>query len=266
MKEAIVSQSNWSEDNSVTYQKLAAVVVPRRAEQMAALLTLLPFGRDEAFHVVELASGEGYLADAILRAFPQSTLLALDLSQTMRATTVERLVPYGARARVAAFDMAASDWYSLLDGADAVLSSLCVHHLNAAGKQALFAAVGQRLSRRGAFLIADLLLPQRPQARELFAATYDSTVRAQAAEDALYEAYLRTEWNYYRYPDDMDQPSPLFDQLTWLSQAGFSGVDCFWLHAGHAVYGGYKAAEPVASGLSYDEALAAVNETLGKLS
>jgi hypothetical protein len=26
----------------------------------------------------------------------------------------------------------------------------------------------------------------------------------------------------------------------WLKHAGFAGVDCLWLFAGHAVFGGFK--------------------------
>ena len=52
-------------------------------------------------------------------------------------------------------------------------------------------------------------------------------------------------------------PSPLFDQLAWLSEAGFEPVDCFWLLAGHAVYGGYKnGAKSNGERISYGEALA----------
>ncbi|MCZ2095632.1 MAG: hypothetical protein LC121_05060 [Anaerolineae bacterium] len=142
-----------------------------------------------------------------------------------------------------------------------MLSSLCIHHLDAAGKQALFAAVGERLSERGTFLIADLMLPTRPQAREWFAATYDAIVREQAG-DALYEEFARAEWNYYRFPDDQDQPSPLFDQLTWLWQAGFYGVDCFWMQAGHAVFGGYKSPQAVERGIPYADARKAARDAL----
>lgn len=230
---------------------------------MAALLTLLPFNRDDSFRVVELASGEGLLANAILTAFPNATLLALDLSESMRQATTERLAAFGARAQVGAFNMAAHDWYGLLEGADAVLSSLCIHHLDAAGKQALFAAVGERLSARGAFLIADVVLHTRPQAREFYAATYDATVRQQVDDDALYEQFVRAQWNFYRHPHEHDQPSPLFDQLTWLSKAGFHGVDCFLMQAGHAVFGGYKGTQPIEGGIAYEEALQVARDALG---
>ena len=47
----------------------------------------------------------------------------------------------------------------------------------------------------------------------------------------------------YRYPDPsdtIDKPSTLFEQLTWLAQAGFAEVDVYWVQAGHALFGGRK--------------------------
>ena len=45
----------------------------------------------------------------------------------------------------------------------------------------------------------------------------------------------------YDYPDPgFDIPSPLIDHFTWLREAGFTGIDCFWSRAGHALYGGYR--------------------------
>ena len=81
----------WSAESSAVYRQLASVAVPAREEQVATLLSLLPFGREEAFHVVELASGEGILSQAILEAFPAATVLALDGEESMRQATVARL-------------------------------------------------------------------------------------------------------------------------------------------------------------------------------
>ncbi len=36
-----------------------------------------------------------------------------------------------------------------------------------------------------------------------------------------------------------DQPSRLSDQLRWLTDAGFTGAGCFWMRAGHAIFGGF---------------------------
>ena len=251
---------SWTEADSALYQELAAVAVPERAEQMAALLVLLPFGPEEAGRVVELGCGEGRLTQAILDAYPQATALALDGSAEMRAQTAARLERFGQRARVGEFALDSDAWWLLVEGADAVVSSLAVHHLDGAGKRRLFAALGKRLSRRGALLIADLVEPVRAEARELFAAGWDQAAerQAQAPGGSLraFEQFQQTHWNIFRYPDPVDMPSPLSDQLLWLRDAGFSSVDCFWLRAGHAVYGGYRAAERASSPpLSFLEAL-----------
>jgi tRNA (cmo5U34)-methyltransferase len=57
-----------------------------------------------------------------------------------------------------------------------------------------------------------------------------------------FEAFRATRWNLYDEPgpDPVDHPSPLFDQLRWLDEAGLAAVDVFWLKAGHAVFGGQK--------------------------
>ena len=45
----------WTESDSELFQELAAVGVPDRAEQMATLLALLPFGAGESGRVVSKA-------------------------------------------------------------------------------------------------------------------------------------------------------------------------------------------------------------------
>ena len=260
--------NSWSEDNSEVYRRLAQVAVPARAEQLAALLTLIPFGREAAFKAVELASGEGRLSDALLSLFPKATLVALDGSESMRAATGERLARHGRRGQVAAFEMAASDWYGQLSGADVVLSSLCVHHLSDDQKRALFTAVAGRLSQHGALLIADLVRPQRGEARELFAASWEASVAAQsqavAGDDSLARLFDSEQWNWYRHPDPFDKPSSLFDQLHWMHQSGFRVTDVFWMQAGHAIYGGYKAESSFDAprGVAYADALRAAEAAL----
>jgi trans-aconitate methyltransferase len=250
----------WSAENSAVYRQLASVAVPAREEQVATLLSLLPFGRAEAFHVIELASGEGMLSQAILEAFPAATVLALDGEESMRQATAARLRPYGERARVAAFDIASILWYSELSSGDVVVSSLCVHHLTGHGKRDLFTVVHDCISARGCLLIADLVLPQREEARALFAAAWDRSAeersRAQTGDTALFDLFVRECWNYYRYPDPFDQPSSLFDQLRWLDEAGFAAVDCFWMQAGHAIYGGYREQAGAMVGDALDDATA----------
>lgn len=254
-------QATWTEENSETYARLAAVAVPNREEQLATLLTLIPFGPDEAFQAVELGSGQGYLSRALLTAFPRASVTALDGSETMRRRTGEQLGEFGLRARVEAFNLSETEWRRWLSTADVVLSSLVLHHLDEDGKQDLFQAVADRTTARGALLIADLVAAQRPEANGLFGATLERMAELQALAETgsadIFQLFKSEEWNHYFFPDEeVDHPSPLFHQLMWLANAGFPIVDCFWMHAGHAVYGGYKTrGQADAAGLPFADAL-----------
>jgi ubiquinone/menaquinone biosynthesis C-methylase UbiE len=249
----------WSEADSHLYQGLASIAVPRRAEQMAAILTLLPFGPEDTAKVVELCCGEGRLTASVLHCFPAVQALALDGSAEMRARAEERLAEFGQRARVGALDLAATDWWLEMDAADAVISSLAIHHLSGEQKRRLFEAVARRLSARGALLIADLVEPQRPEAGELFGSTWDAAAEANATAlraPHTYQQFVATQWNYFRFPDPVDTPSSLFDQLCWMRDAGLGSVDCYWLDAGHAIYGGYRDISAAHPQLAFGTALA----------
>jgi tRNA (cmo5U34)-methyltransferase len=245
-----VQESEWG-----LYRDLGAVVVPRRADQAAALLTLLPFDAGSEFTAVELGCGEGRLTAALLAAFPRARVVALDGDPEMLGIARARLSAYGTRGSVERFELESDEWWPHAEGAGTIVSSLCVHHLDGPGKQTLFRAARRLLAARGALLIADLVEPARPEARTLFADSYDRSA-ARGPSD-LYRRFLDARWNYFRYPDETDMPSGLFEQLKWLEAAGFQDVDCFWLDAGHALYGGYTSGAGAGIGLGAAEAAVA---------
>ena len=228
-----------------------------RRAQLATLLTLLPLPRSGPSRVLELGCGTGGLSYAILEGFPECHVLALDGSDAMRERTRKHVHHFEPRVDVRPFVLDREDWRKSLDGVDAVVSSLALHHLSGEGKRELFRRAAQSLSERGAFLVADLVEPQRSEAEEVFRVTWDETAEAAGSELGAPETARRfhaEEWNIFRYPDPADTPSPLFHQLEWLREAGFAVVDCFWLYAGHAIYGGYRSSEGQSDGLSYRRA------------
>ena len=237
--------SGWTEKDSQTFREIADVAVPRREEMTATLVAAVPFAADESLKILELGSGDGRLAEALLTVFPRATLTALDGSESMRQETTKRLALFGDRARVAAFDLAALDWWDRMFGVDLIVSSLCLHHLNDAKKQYLYKAAAERLSPRGALLMADLIDPQHDASRRLAADVWDAEAKRQAVAIGAperFQQFLDEGWNHFRFPDASDHPAALFHQLVWLRHAGFAAVDCCWLHAGHAVFGGFKQA------------------------
>ena len=108
----------WSEEDSQMYRSIAKVAVPARREQIATMLTLLPFEREDSFRVAELGCGEGALTYAILDQFPNATALALDGSLTMRDHASSCLKPFDARANVDVFDLTTSDWLAKVEAVD----------------------------------------------------------------------------------------------------------------------------------------------------
>ena len=239
------ARPGWTEADSRRFIDDGAVFVPSREEQIATLCGLIPARPDEAFTVAELGAGAGVLARAVLEAFPRCRYVALDGSTAMRARLTETLHRHRERVEIRDFELAARGWRAALPSPlRAVLASLVVHHLPAPGKRRLFADLARRLEPGGALLLADVVEPTGPSARETFARQWADAARAQslALTGGLeaFERFERDGWNFYRgTPDPIDQPSRLDEQLRWLRAAGFATVDCFWMRAGHAIFGAW---------------------------
>jgi tRNA (cmo5U34)-methyltransferase len=243
------TSNQWNEGDSEIFLDLGEIFVPGRAEQMAALLDLIPARTDEHFTLVELASGEGALAQAILERFPACHYLAFDGSAVMRQHMRQRLAQFSNRLEIRPFELAEQEWRATLPiPLRCVVSSLSIHHLFDEEKQQLFRQLAAYLEPTGALLVADINRPATQQIADLFAQQYDDIVRRQSlnvrGDLSGYEQFQQLKWNYFLYDynstETSDHPSCLSDQLVWLREAGFSVVDCFWMRAGHAVYGGYK--------------------------
>ena len=89
---------SWGEEDSAVYRALAEVAVPGREAQLATMLCLLPFGRDEAFRIVDVGCGEGVFARAAMTVYPMASVLGLDGSASMREHTEALLKPFGERS------------------------------------------------------------------------------------------------------------------------------------------------------------------------
>jgi SAM-dependent methyltransferase len=239
----------WGEDESKTFVELGQAMVPGREEIERTFMDLIPAEPEEPFVGVEIGTGTGWLSAAVLREFPKARILGLDGSPEMLRTASERLGQYEDRAELRRFRLEEPSWTDELPQAVRIfLSSLVLHHLDGVGKRDLFGQLLERLEPGGALLFADVMEPRTARARRYFAATWEEEIRRRSVEihgDArAHEFFVRERWNIYEYPDPSDKPSTLTEQLRWMEQAGFEGVDVFWARAGHALLGGYR---PVAA-------------------
>lgn len=238
----------WSEEESAQFISLGRMYTPRRDEILETFLDLIPFQPDDSFTGIELGTGAGWLSEGILRRFSSVRMIGFDGSEAMRSTTSRLLVPFGSRAEVMPFRLESQVWrVSLPSPLHLVVSSLVVHHLDGEGKRHLFHDMYTKLAPGGAFLMCDVVEAANKQGRIQMARSWDVEVlrnsRALVGNKSGYDQFVSDEWNMYAFPvtsDDIDHPSPLTDQLRWLANAGFTGIDAWWVRAGHALFGGYK--------------------------
>jgi tRNA (cmo5U34)-methyltransferase len=151
----------------------------------------------QARTILELGIGTGETAKRVLAQHPDARLTAIDSSPEMveRARSV---VPQ-AELRVARLEDA------LPAGPfDLVVSALAVHHLDGAGKQDLFRRVAAVLAPGGAFVLADVVVPE-------------DEADVVTPIDGVYDV-----------PDRLD------DQLQWLRDAGLD-AKVVWSHKDLAV-------------------------------
>ncbi len=235
----------WQEEDSERFIERGDIITPSRAEQLSMLTGLIPAEPEQEFQAVDLACGAGSLSGAVLARFPQSRVLALDGSATMLTEARRQLGAFGDRVECREFDLFDDAW---LDGLPApplcFLSSLAIHHLDGDQKKRLFGRLYDRLRPGGALLVIDLVEPVNQHAWTAYGDAWDAAVWEQSiaatGDLGAYQSFA-AGWNHFRTPDvEFDKPSGLFEQLQWLQEIGFRQVDCFWLRAGHAVYGGYR--------------------------
>jgi tRNA (cmo5U34)-methyltransferase len=238
-------QTGWSEETSRIFIDYGHYFVPERDHQMRIVAALLSYLEGPCV-ILELCCGEGLLAEVLLDCFPTFTVHGLDGSVEMLQRARERLVRFGSRFQCSVFDLAGADWRKLEFPVHAVVSSMAIHHLTGPQKQELFSDVYQMLVNDGAFVIADIVEHTNEVGRRLAAETWDKVVRKRSVEldghTKAFEFFEQEGWNTFGYldPEDIDKPSPLFDQLKWLENARFEDVDVHWMLAGHAVFSARK--------------------------
>jgi tRNA (cmo5U34)-methyltransferase len=235
----------WTEDLSRQHIDYGRYFIPEREKQLAIMLQLVKGIRSPRC-LLELCCGDGLLAELLLGALPNAEYIGLDGSQLMLEQAGERLSRFGQRATLRSFELADCRWRSDYTKIGAVVSSLAIHHLLGTGKQVLFKDVYAMLDNGGVFIVADMIELVTPAGRQVAADAWDEVVHHRAIEldgnAAASDFFLQEGWNTYRYldPDDIDHPSPLFDQLKWLEKAGFSNIEVHFIQAGHALFSGWK--------------------------
>jgi len=239
------SHAQWQETDSDFFIQYGKAFIPERDKLQELSLQLISHNEDDSFTVVDICVGGGWLTEAILQRYPHSNVIALDGSESMLRYTSDRLEVFKNRVSFKTFDLLSPTWMNGMEGIDYFVSSLAIHHLNDHEKKSTFKNLYKKLNPGGKFIIADLIQHESKEARLISAQEWDQMVKQQSLDFfgdlKAYEFFKEEEWNLFYFPDDpIDKPSTLFNQLTWLKDAGFQQVDVHYHRAGHVLFSGTK--------------------------
>lgn len=227
----------WKSDRGIDYWKATAEERERkRAEQRRLMAGLLPFGEDEAFTFVDLGAGTGAAARAVLDRYPRSRAVLAEYSPQMIAEGSRSLEEHRGRFTYVEFDLGSGPWPAEIpDAVDAVVTSMCFHHLPDRRKAELFGEVRERLAPGGWFLNFDPVTADDPLVDEVWQRTNQRLDLSETDEHAH-----RTPEEQARYENHVRFMSPLPRQLEFLRKAGFEAIDVYWKQLDYVIYGGRR--------------------------
>jgi tRNA (cmo5U34)-methyltransferase len=229
----------WKSDDGVQFWTTKADERQRkRGAQYRFLGELLPFGQQDAFTFLDLGAGTGAAARGILELYPRSVALLTDFSPQMMDEGERELQPFAGRFQYLEFDMSTSSWPPAIPATlDAVVTSMCIHHLSDDRKEALFHEIFERLAPGGWYLNYDPVSSADP----VVEATWDR-VNDREDPEAADKRLHRTPEEQARHDNHVRYMIPLAQQLDYLRGAGFEGIDVYWKHLENVIYGGRRPA------------------------
>ncbi|MHB1594164.1 MAG: class I SAM-dependent methyltransferase [Streptosporangiaceae bacterium] len=229
----------WKSAEQVAHWVTSAEERERQYAHPRTLISeLLPFAPDEPFTVLDLGAGTGAAARAVLSRFPAARAILADFSPQMMEHGHQAMAAYAGRYSYVEFDLAAGLWPDAIPAAvDAVISSMCVHHLTDDRKRQLFKEILGRLIPGGWYLNYDPVAAADPGVDAAWLRVAD-----QRDPEFAYRRIHRTPEQQARYENHVRYIIPLAPQVGFLREAGFEAVDVYWKELEEVVYGGRRPA------------------------
>ncbi|MBV9356741.1 MAG: class I SAM-dependent methyltransferase [Chloroflexi bacterium] len=211
----------------------------KRADQLAFMARLLPFGSDEAFTVVDLGAGTGAAARAVLDAYPRAEAILADFSPQMMDQGARVLAPYEGRYRYVEFDLRDAAWPAAIPArVGAVLTSQSVHHLPDERKHSLFGEIFERLAPGGWYVNFDPVKALDPAVEATWQRVNDTL-----DPDARHLREHRNPQEELRWQTHVRYMTDAERQLEWLRAVGFEAVDVYWKQLDYLIFAGRRPAE-----------------------
>lgn len=237
-------QSTWGSREFVeNWSAKGGWQAPIREVQTEMVLGMIPQPEDQPIRVLDIGAGYGALAMAILDLRANATAVCLDASDAMLALGREKNSQRINRMEFIQGSLATPDWLKSVHGTfDAVVSSRALHHFTEQQRRRyIFREAFGLIRPGGCFINADNVRAPTKSLSERYRHARDgylekSIRRASGGKTGLAEVRAATPSSYHGPHNN----GYLAEELTWLQEAGFQDVDCFWKFATTVVYGGFR--------------------------
>ena len=179
---------------------------------------------------MDLGCGTGTVAKLVKNSFPNARIDCLDLSGEMLQMAETKLSSYSDITFIAGdFNS-----YNFTGTYDVIISSLALHHLVTDDDKKLFyGKIYNALSDGGVFYNADVVLGNSEHLQQVYLGKWKEFMGRSVSQDEVENKWM------VKYKQE-DSPSVLVNQLKWLEDIGFRGVDIVWKYFNYSVYGGQK--------------------------
>lgn len=212
-----------------SYDGLRRQLIPCFDDFYGAAIDLAAELAPPGARILDLGAGTGLLSALVAERRPDAALVLTDLAEDMLACAQERFAGREPMVEVRVMnhlDLAEADAY------DVVMSALSIHHLEDAGKRAVYAAMARAARPGGVVINADQVAGDTPEMEARYWRHWHEAIqRAGVSAEDIAAAIERQA---------LDRRTPLAPQLDWLRQAGLAEVECRYKNVSFAVMVGRK--------------------------
>ncbi|HLU22099.1 MAG TPA: class I SAM-dependent methyltransferase [Bacillaceae bacterium] len=233
-----MATTNWQrEDVTQHYLDQVRGGIPFGAEQVKVMLQVINHFHSNQKRIIDLGCGNGFLAEVLLKTYPESTAVLIDHSEPMIEVARKNMSEYEDRCTIIHGDFSHSiTEYAEPNSIDCVVSGFAIHHLPHNKKQELYKEIYTLLAPGGIFINIEHTASATPKIEELYDKLFIEHLAAYNNRDKQEVAA-----EYYARPDKEDNILERVDiQVNWLRDIGFQHADCYFKWMELAVFGGVK--------------------------
>jgi tRNA (cmo5U34)-methyltransferase len=212
-----------------SYDGLRRQLIPCFDDFYGAAMDLVAEFTPPQARILDLGAGTGLLSALAAERLTDARLVLTDLAEGMLDQARERFA-----GRTAPVEYRVMNHLDLAEekSFDVVMSALSIHHLDDAGKQAVYAAMARAVRPGGLVINADQVAGDTPEMEARYWTHWHESIRRAGVPEAEIAAAIERQ--------SFDRRTPLSPQLEWLRQAGLTQVECRYKNVSFAVMTGLK--------------------------